>query len=343
MNTFRSTKIIAIFIFLGLVACRGQVSGKSIEILPTQTPQLQAVEAADTLTFSARANPNPKDVLRWLESQKDSCASLSGQHVGHGYETEAKYDELVGGLVQQSGRTVGLVEADYHDWNYVRDAEAFNQPLIDHWNRGGLVGINWSAPNPWTGGDVWDQSQADLNELLDPSTAAHAEWISQLDYVAGGLQHLQDNGVVVLFRPLHEMNGDWFWWGANIHPDDNVPYIKLWRQMHQYFTQTKGLDNLLWVYAASTYAGESWKQPVDYFYPGDDVVDIVGLDVYDDGLNASGYEQMLKLGKPFALAEIGPLNQRDGSFDNLYMLEQIQARYPEAVYWLMWHGWMEDG
>ncbi|MEM8861291.1 MAG: glycosyl hydrolase, partial [Chloroflexota bacterium] len=287
-------------------------------------------------------NPTKEDVLAWLTNQKNSCSVLSGQHIGHGYGTTAGYDDLVVELAEQSGHYVGLVEADYHDWDYIQDAYAFNQPLIKHWNRGGLVGINWSSPNPWTGGDVWDQSQADLNELLDPNSAAHAVWMSQLDYVADGLAHLEENGVVVLFRPLHEMNGDWFWWGAHIHVGENDPYIQLWRHMHYYFTETKGLDNLLWVYAASTYTGESWKQPVDFYYPGDDVVDIVALDVYDDAIDAAGYEQMLELGKPFALAEVGPLNQRDGSFDNLFMLEQILNNYPESIYFLTWHGWIED-
>ena len=131
--------------------------------------------------------------------------------------------------------------------------------------------------------------------------------------------------------------------GENIHPDDNGPYIRLWRHMYQYFTETKGLNNLIWVYASSTYNGESWKAPVDFYYPGGDVVDIVALDVYDDDVNAHGYEELLALGKPFAMAEVGPLASRDGSYDNLYMLQQMLERYPETIYFLTWHGWMENG
>lgn len=333
---------VLIVLGLGLIACTSEIvlaEATAIE----NFEQTAENYPAETASFAASNNPSKQDVLDWLTAQKNGCDVLSGQHIGHGYGTSDGYNELVLELERQSGRRVGLVEADYFDWDYAEDVVAFNQPLKEHWDAGGLVGLSWSAPNPWTGGDSWDQANADLNELLNPNTAAGQQWLRQLDFVASGLQDLEDAGVVVLFRPLHEMNGDWFWWGANIHPNDNGPYIRLWHHMYQYFTQTKGLDNLLWVYAASTYAGENWKQPVDYFYPGGGVVDIVGLDVYDDNLNADGYEQMLALGKPFALTEIGPLNQRDGSFDNLFMLEQIINRYPETIYWLNWHGWMENG
>ncbi len=333
---------VLVLLALCLMACTTEMV--LAEAAPTNRFEVSADRiSAETHSYAAANNRSPQDVLNWLTAQKDSCAMMAGQHIGHGYGTTAGYNDLVLELERQSGRRMGLVEADYFDWDYAEDVVAFNQPLKEHWNAGGLVGLSWSAPNPWTGGDAWDQSNANLNQLLDPNSAAGQQWLRQLDFAASGLADLQDAGVVVLFRPLHEMNGDWFWWGANIHFNDSAPYERLWRHMHQYFTQTKGLDNLLWVYAASPYAGQSWKKPVDFYYPGGDVVDIVALDVYDDNVSADGYEELLALGKPFAFAEIGPLNSRDGSYDNLFMLQQMLSRYPEAVYFLTWHGWMENG
>src|SRR5690349_8829219 len=104
------------------------------------------------------------------------------------------------------------------------------------------------------------------------SSLSHRRWLKELDRVAEGLEQLKKAGVVVLWRPFHEMNGDWFWWNGK----DPDTFIKLWRQMFDYFTTTKQLDNLLWVYSPN-----HGKKTTDY-YPGDRYVDIVGLDAYTD-------------------------------------------------------------
>jgi len=116
----------------------------------------------------------------------------------------------------------------------------------------------------------------DINALLDPSSETHVRWLQELDQIADGLQQLKDAGVVVLWRPLHEMNGNWFWWGGK----DPATFIKLWRQMFDYLTKTKGLDNLLWVYSP----GSSGK--IAAYYPGDRYVDLAGLDTYTDFVDA---------------------------------------------------------
>ncbi|MEM7531857.1 MAG: glycosyl hydrolase [Chloroflexota bacterium] len=292
-------------------------------------------------------NPNAtqrtRDVLAYLTNQTDNCGVMAGQQTGHGLQSTESYQALIAQLQQETGRWVSFVELDYYDWDRSQDYRAMNTPLLEHWERGGLVGVSWHAPNPWTNGDSWDQSNANLNELLDENSAVHARWIAALDGVAEGLAHLRDAGVVVLWRPLHEMNGNWFWWGMNIHPDDPTPYHRLWQHMFDYFTHTKGLDNLLWVYATTGHVHSSWTRPVDFYYPGDAYVDIVGQDVYNDALDGVNYEELLALGKPFALTEFGPLDARDGSYDMLTMLNQVLARYPRTIYWLSWHDWVENG
>ena len=68
--------------------------------------------------------------------------------------------------------------------------------------------------------------------------------MQELDQLAAGLEELKEAGVVVIWRPFHEMNGDWFWWGAK----PPAEFVKVWRHMFDYFTNTKQLDNLLWAY-----------------------------------------------------------------------------------------------
>ena len=292
------------------------------------------------------ASPATRQLLAYLQAQGDTCAVISGQNIGSGWLLYDHYDQLVDGLQQATGRWPALVGLDYYDYDddHTDYAES-HPPLIEHWNAGGLVTLSWSSPNPWTGGDAWDTHSADLTELLDPSTPAYQAWRTQLDVIADALTALRDAGVVVLWRPLHEMSGDWFWWGTSAHPGNPAPYQALWRQMFDYFTNTRGLDNLLWVYSAAP-SDPSLPSP-DLYYPGDAYVDIVAQSVYDGTLETYGYETLRALGKPVALGEFGPgqtwIEPQDGDYDYLQLLNLLRSRYPRTLFWLSWHDWVEEG
>lgn len=113
---------------------------------------------------------------------------------------------------------------------------------------------------------------------LDVASPAYRQLNAGIDLVAGELRRLADAGVSVLWRPLHEASGHqgdgWFWWGRL--RQDGVPasqaYILLWRHMFERLVTLHGLHNLVWV----------WNGQDAAWYPGDDVVDIVGWDIYDD-------------------------------------------------------------
>jgi mannan endo-1,4-beta-mannosidase len=113
---------------------------------------------------------------------------------------------------------------------------------------------------------------------LDSASPAYGQINAGIDLIAGELKKLQDAGVSVLWRPLHEASGHqgdgWFWWGRK--RSDGVPqaqaYILLYRHMFERLVKLHGLHNLVWV----------WNGQDPAWYPGDDVVDIVGWDIYDD-------------------------------------------------------------
>ena len=128
--------------------------------------------------------------------------------------------------------------------------------------------------------------------------------------------------------------------------------------MFNYFTKTKGLNNLLWVYSASPYTGETWNggdnhKHAIYYYPGDSYVDIVGTDNYTNDIGkitypTSGkpygmpaiYDAMVALGKPFALTEFGPtgLVAVDGTYDYRKLIQEIRNNFPKVCYVLAWGG-----
>ncbi len=93
--------------------------------------------------------------------------------------------------------------------------------------------------------------------------------IADIDIIAGLLKELQTAGVPVLWRPLHEASGAWFWWGAK----GAIPCKTLWKTMYDRLVNYHGLNNLIWIW---TTEGDDMS-----WYPGDEYVDIVGRDLYN--------------------------------------------------------------
>jgi mannan endo-1,4-beta-mannosidase len=162
-----------------------------------------------------------------------------------------------------------------------------------------------------------------------------------VDDVAAGLRELQGAGVPVLFRPFHEMNGNWFWWGAR----EPGQFQAMWRAVHDHLTKDLGLDNLLFVYSPNQ--GER----VMDFYPGDAYVDVVALDYYGSNPSAmrTNYEELTATGKPFAIGEFGPggpeVGQVPSAWDFRILLDAIKTSLPRTVWWQSWEGvWgMQNG
>lgn len=207
---------------------------------------------------------------------------------------------------------------------------------IDWWNQGGLVEIGGFFPNPSSGGDPNDLtitgSYTDI--YTDDGNATNVNFKATLDQLAAGLQPLEDAGVVVLFRPLMEMNGDWFWWGAN---GDHSQFIALWQYTFHYLTQTKGLHNLLFVFAPF----RDQSMSVMMKYPGNNYVDIVGADTYDyaaKGGEIFNYDELVATGKPFALTEFGAAHYGHNPPGDLNAaIQDIKTNMPRAVYFMTWN------
>ncbi|RYZ91921.1 MAG: beta-mannosidase, partial [Sphingobacteriaceae bacterium] len=253
-----------------------------------------------------------------------------------------------------------IYACDYaRGWDYTNagnEAELINYDcnasLIRHWQLGGLVQISNHLPNPvFEGNKIVDAdnvvkgglkkaiNNTQYSRILTANTDERKRWLAILDKVAAGLKNLRDNGVIVIYRPLHEMNGSWFWWGATGYNTNDMVrmanYKALYKDMYNYFTYTKGLNNLIWVYSPD--------QSVEYktnYYPGASYVDIVGLDSYiDNPEDMTGYAEMIGLNKPFALAEVGPYTI-NGLYDYTKLLDAIRTKFPKVTYFIPWNaGW----
>jgi hypothetical protein len=140
-----------------------------------------------------------------------------------------------------------------------------------YWEAGGIPMIRYHMGAP-PNSDTYENSQgtADIGAVLTDGTSQNRSFIEKLDYVSDELQQLEDANVAVLWAPFHEYqpNG-WFWWSKGTAQQ----FIELWRTMYRYLTETKGLDNLVWLAPSSGSPNAQW-------YPGKEYLDVAGPDTY---------------------------------------------------------------
>jgi len=328
-----------------------------------------AVGPRDATPCNPHASPATRAVLRYLAalSEGDLDGVIVGQNCGNaGSIADADsimgYHRLVERLQVESGKWVGIVSVDYeHNACFSPEVlSSANRVLIDHWRAGGLVAVGFSPQNPWlndesdleghpgdwsytrmTGLTREQLAQIDLRKLIDPREPIHAVWRRKLDRIAAGLAELRDAGVVVLFKPLQEQNGFWFWWGCQSHDGDPMPYIELYRDLFEYFTDEKGLDNLLWLYSPNRNSRiNPMLKDQMWVYPGNEYVDLVAPTTYNDVGEIYDYAEFLATGKPLAMAEMGPHHDdNDGGFDNRIYAERLLRDYPAVAFWISWEDW----
>jgi len=137
--------------------------------------------------------------------------------------------------------------------------------LLWHWNAPADL-INTTGKEWWRG-FYTEATTFNIAEVLADTTSARYDLlIRDIDAIAVQLKKFRDADIPVLWRPLHEASGGWFWWGAK-GPD---PFIELWKLIYNRLGNYHQLHNLIWVY---TSGDPEW-------YPGDDFVDIASLDIY---------------------------------------------------------------
>lgn len=310
---------------------------KSLTMKSVACLSLAVIVLSGCRTPQSPANPHTNDrakaILNYfqsLEARPDKRV-VSGQFSNFGDGANLR---LVTQIHEQTGHWPALLGADYAGKGGI-STNAPNQAVLEYWQQGGLVTLSAHLYNPARTnvpfGGLRDKD-VDLKTLLDPKTEIHARWMQELDQIAGGLQQLKDQGVVVLWRPFHEMNGDWFWWDGK----DPQTFVQLWRQMFNYFTKTKRLDNLLWVYAPNHGTNTI------VYYPGDRYVDLVGLDAYTDFVDTNhilGYAEIARLPKPFGFTEFGPHSPSNppGDYDYRRFLAGVQANFPRTVFFMSWN------
>ena len=260
------------------------------------------------------ANTKTKNIMSYLMDIYGE-KTLAGQYTDHGYNTE------VDAIYALTGKYPAIRGFDFifYSPNSGWTAGAKDTELALAWDKtGGLSTFSWHWHAPldnkhsfYASETNFDLSKAvtDLDiatktpeELLEMKNSGRISeecyaLIGDIDVISEQLSILQQNNVTVLWRPLHEASGGWFWWGAK----GAEPYKWLWNLLYERQTWYHKLNNLIWVWNAQDAA----------WYPGDDTVDIIGTDIYAEKQDYSAQTDMfLKTAgfapdKPVALTENG--------------------------------------
>ena len=282
-------------------------------------------------------NPNATPEARALLALLNSISGkgiVTGQHnyPNDGSKwTDRAYD-LTGKYPGLYGEDFGFSGGEDKDSALARPAIV--EEIKRQYKNGSIIAFTWHAVRPTDDEPVTfhDSVQGHLtdyewHQLLTPGTPIYNRWCAQVDVIAGYLRQLRDANVPVLFRPYHEMNGNWFWWGYRPGKDGSAA---LYRQLYDRFVNVHHLDNLVWVWNVNAPGGNAG--PSADYYPGAAYADVVTMDIYGE-FKQEYYDDMLKIaaGKPIALAEVGGLPSLD-----------VLAAQPRWAYFMTWAGLLES-
>jgi mannan endo-1,4-beta-mannosidase len=198
------------------------------------------------------------------------------------------------------------------EWGFMKEQQPLRVNLLDEirkqYKAGRVVVMTYHQPNPNIGepcmfetGVQVPVSDADMEAVLTPGTHLHQVWEEHVDRLANAFLTLQKEHIPVVFRPYHEMNGKWFWWGGR-----PASFKRLWDMIYDRYVNHFHINNLLWAWTCD----RPWPGIEDYF-PGLDKVDLLGTDIYPlkgrpEVYPQEWYDRMFKLaaGKPLALSEM---------------------------------------
>jgi mannan endo-1,4-beta-mannosidase len=303
-----------VFVLAAILGCAGWAQTGPEPVNPHSTPEARALLAylysiSGKATIAGQHN-YPNVGARWTDMA---------------YDLTAKYPGLFGGDFGFSGG---------EDKDSMLARPAMIEEVKRQYRNGAVVTLTWHEVRPTDDEPVAFKdsvqghlTDAEWKELLTPGSLLNLRWQAQVDVIAGYLKQLQDAHVPVLFRPYHEINGNWFWWGGRPGKGGSAA---LYRQIYDRFVNVHHLDNLLWVWNAGAPGGNAG--PIEPYYPGAQYADLVTMDTYGE-FNQEHYMRTLALagGKPIALAEVGGLPS-----------PEVLQQQPRWTYFMCWSEFIQE-
>lgn len=308
----------------------------NLDYIALQEDMSYAHKKADFLLSNINATEECKSLMKFF-SNIYGKRILTGQHCNKASGTDFEYIKRV------TGKTPAILGFDLLSYSAATKTDDSNFECIDEIvnNRGSvevaiklaktseaIITLCWHWFSPMNGKNksfYTENTTFDLEKAFIEGTDENIAIIRDLDIIADQLKKFRDNNIPVLWRPLHEASGGWFWWGAH----GSKAYIRLYRLMYDRYVRHHELNNLIWV----------WNSPNKDWYPGDDVVDINSNDYYApygnhgpltvEFINTESIPNTLK---PVALTENGPIPSPK-------VLEETGARW---LWFMIWNNVVKE-
>ena len=293
---------------------------------------LTVTDGATTCTpRPALVDPQATPAARCLATRLDRWKSAG--LMGVGQQLNVSNIDYLDPLMGLGGRRVSVVGFDLEELD---KSANYEYPFADRViadltllaEKGVVLNATWHATNPHTGGANQDRTWHSLGALLEPDTAEYQQFWADFDAKLAYLHQLQDAGVAVVFRPFHEANGDWFWWGK----PKPATYKALWAHMQQRAAEA-GVHNIVWGYSFNAVTHRGISDPVKLL-PAQ--VDLAGLDSYDLESTVTGQgrvrDHRLRRGRRQGEADGDHRGRTDGQqAGHLEPLDHLQHRsHPEV-------------
>jgi len=269
---------------------------------------IQSIRSRPPAPITRGATREAKELLAYIYSQYGKV-TLSGQHnqMFHMSEPSEGVQKIAGKYPLVWGGEWGFSD-ERHDIDNVKYRPRLLEQIREQHKAGRIICITYHQASPtvgepcdFRGGVQVKLSDPEWDAILTEGSPLHKVWEEHVDRLAEAFKTLQKERIPVIFRPYHEMNGGWFWWGGQ--PER---FLKLWSMTYDRFTKVHKLRNLLWAWNPDKpYEG------VEKFFPGLDRVDLLGTDIYPDRNRKETYPQEwydrmkgLAGTKPLALSEM---------------------------------------
>lgn len=250
----------------------GWIGIDSLEVSEAMPMEEGIYEVPATLV-NKNADDNTKRLMSYLTDIYGEYF-LSGQYC----DTGMYGNEVASIWNVTDGKFPAVLGLDFIEYSPSRVANGSSSKATEYatefWNKGGIVTFcwHWNAPvkyltDTWWKGFYKEATNIDLAAIMNgEDTEGYDLLVSDIDAIAVELKKLEEAGVPILWRPLHEASGGWFWWGAS----GAEAYKKLYIMLYDRLTTYHEINNLIWV----------WNGQDKDWYPGDEYVDIIGEDIY---------------------------------------------------------------
>lgn len=240
----------------------------------------------DTIPVNSNATPEARELLQYLV-RCSGTSILTGQHTQTNpmeeyqyiHEVTGHYPKVVGFEMLSYSGNINWEDASEACLTEVRENQhTMETALALATQKDVILTICFHWFSPMGGRDkafYTEHTDFDPTKILQEGSAEEAAFYRDLKSIGEELRKFAEAGIPILWRPFHEVEGTWFWWGSK----GGEVAAKLYRKMYHYFVDELALNNLLWV----------WSAPTKEAYPGDEYVDVIGWDIYLPEKKATDY------------------------------------------------------